>query len=138
MLPLRYAQRWRAAGLFLLALVLLAALMPAVWFHTDSQQLVSWIKNIDKWLHALTFLFLAVWFAGQYEREAYWRVATGLVMFGILIEVCQRMLSYRSAEWYDLAADILGIMIGLTIAWLGVGGWSLRTEAWLARRGDSD
>lgn len=138
MLPLRYAQRWRAAGLFLLALVLLAALMPAVWFHTDSQQLVSWIKNIDKWLHALTFLFLAVWFAGQYEREAYWRVATGLVMFGILIEVCQRMLSYRSAEWYDLAADILGIMIGLTIAWLGVGGWSLRAEAWLARRGDSD
>lgn len=138
MLPLRYAQRWRAAGLFLLLLVLIATLMPAVWFLSDSRQLVSWIANIDKWLHALTFLFLAVWFTGQYERSAYWRVALGLVLFGILIEVCQRAVSYRSAEWYDLAADVLGIIVGLAVAWLGVGGWSLRAEDWLARRANSD
>ena len=138
MLPLRYAQRWRATGLFLLVLVLIAALMPAVWFFSDSRQLVSWVVNVDKWLHALTFVFLAVWFSGQYERRAYWRVALGLVMFGILIEVCQRMVSYRSAEWYDLAADVLGVVIGLTIAWLGMGGWSQRAEAWLARRANSD
>lgn len=138
MLPLRYAQRWRAAGLFLLILVLIATLMPAVWFFSDTQKLVSWFNNVDKWLHAVTFVFLAVWFAGQYERGAYWRVALGLVLFGILIELCQRMVSYRSAEWYDLAADVLGIIIGLTIAWLGVGGWSLHAEAWLARRANSD
>lgn len=138
MLPLRYAQRWRAAGLFLLVIVLTATLMPAVWFFTGKPQLVSWITNIDKWMHVATFLFLAVWFAGQYERRSYWRIALGLVLFGILIEVCQRMVSYRSAEWYDLAADVLGIVIGLTVAWLGLGGWSLRAEAWLARRGYSD
>ena len=33
MLPLRYAAHWRVAGLFLLALVLLASLMPMFWIY---------------------------------------------------------------------------------------------------------
>lgn len=138
MLPLRYTRRWRAAGLMLLLLVLVATLMPAVWFLDDTRDYVTWFMDMDKWLHAMTFLFLAVWFAGQYERRAYWRIAAGLVLFGIVIEVCQRMISYRSAEWYDLAADVAGIAAGLLIARLGMGGWSLRAEAWFAQRQASD
>jgi VanZ family protein len=134
MLSLRYAGRWRAAGLMLLVIVLAATLMPAVWFLSDRQDFVNWFTNIDKWLHGVTFLFLAVWFSGQYQRRAYWRIAIGLFLFGILIELSQRMVAYRSAEWYDLAADVGGIIIGLAIAVAGVGGWSLRTEHWLARR----
>jgi VanZ family protein len=134
MLSLRYAKRWRAAGLMLLILVLAAALMPAVWFMSDRKEFISWFSNIDKWLHAITFLFLAVWFSGQYERRSYWRIAIGLFLFGVLIELCQRMLSYRSAEWYDLAADVAGIVVGLAIAITGVGGWSLRVERQLALR----
>jgi VanZ family protein len=134
MLPLRYSQRWRAAGFLLLLLVLVATLMPAVWLLDDSDDFVTWFMGIDKWLHLLTFLFLAVWFSGQYERRAYWRIAVGLVLFGLFIEVCQRMVSYRSAEFYDLAADGAGILLGLAIACLGMGGWSLRVEAWLMQR----
>lgn len=134
MLALRYTGRWRAAGLMLLILVLAATLMPAVWFSTDRQDFISWITNIDKWLHGVTFLFLAIWFSGQYERRAYWRIAVGLLLFGILIELCQRMVAYRTAEWYDLAADIGGIVIGLAVAAFGMGGWSLRAEGWIARR----
>lgn len=138
MLPLRYTQRWRAAGFLLLLLVLAATLMPAFWLLDDSKEFVTWFMDIDKWLHTLTFMFLAVWFAGQYARRSYWRIATGLVLFGILIEVCQRMVSYRSAEWYDLAADVAGIFIGLAIARLGMGGWSLRAENWLTQRQASE
>ena len=134
MLSLRYAGRWRAAGLTLLILVLVATLMPAVWFMSDRQEFISWFTNIDKWLHGITFLFLAIWFSGQYERRSYWLIAIGLFLFGVLIELCQRMLSYRSAEWYDLAADVAGIVVGLVIAAAGVGGWSLRVERWLALR----
>jgi VanZ family protein len=133
-LSLRYAGRWRAVGLMLLIVVLAAALMPAVWFMSDRQEYISWITNIDKWLHAATFLFLAIWFSGQYDRRAYWRIALGLFVFGIFIELCQRMLAYRSAEWNDLAADVGGIIIGLAIAAAGVGGWSLRAENWFAQR----
>ena len=115
MLPLRYAARWRAASIFLLLGVLAGALMPAVWFWGDRAGFLSWFVNVDKWLHAATFAFLAVWFGGQYRANRYWRIGVGLLLFGMLIEVCQRMVTYRSAEWFDLVADAAGIAVGLLI-----------------------
>lgn len=114
--------------MLLLFLVLTAALMPAVWFWDDKTQFVTWFRNVDKVLHAGTFLILSVWFAGQYRRSSYWKIAIGLLAFGLLIEACQRMVSYRTAEWMDVWADGAGIAVGLAIALAGLGGWSLRVE----------
>ena len=135
MLPLRYALRWQAASAVLLLLVLASALMPAIWLWPDRVRMEDWLDHLDKWAHLLTFAFLAVWFAGQYRRGAYWRIALGLVGFGILIEICQRAVGYRSAEWLDLGADVIGIVIGLVIGLAGAGGWSLRVEQWYVTRG---
>lgn len=131
MLPLRHEKRWRIAGIAILLLVLAATVMPTFWFwpgFSRGQFLLS-----DKWLHLLTFLFLATWFAGQYQRSSYWRLVIGLTAFGIMIELGQAMLSYRTAEWMDLFADLIGIGGGLSIAIAGLGGWSLRFEHWLDR-----
>lgn len=141
MLPLRYMRRWHAASLMLLLVVLAAALMPAVWFWDDKRSLAGWFDNVDKWLHGITFVVLAVWFAGQFRRESYWRIAVGLFVFGALIEVCQRLLAYRSAEWFDLAADAAGILVGLIIGVMWLGGWSLKFEAFFVAKktgGDID
>ena len=129
MLPLRYAPWWRTASGALLVLVLVGAIMPAVWFWPERGQVVIWFGEIDKWAHAVVFAFLAVWFAGQYRPRSYWRIALGLLMFGVFIELCQRMVGYRSAEWLDVAADAAGIIAGLTIAAAGLGGWCKRLEA---------
>ena len=129
MLPLRYAPWWRTASGFLLVLVLAGAIMPIVWLWPDRGKIVIWFSEIDKWIHAIVFAFLAVWFAGQYRPRSYWRIALGLVMFGVLIELCQRMVGYRSAEWLDVAADAAGIIAGLMIAAAGLGGWCQRFEA---------
>jgi len=134
MLPLRYAHRWRAAGLFLLILVLFATLMPAVWLWPDRREFVAWFVGVDKWLHGITFFILAVWFAGQYQPRSYWRIGTGLILFGMLIELCQRLVSYRSAEWFDVAADAAGIVVGLAVAMAGLGGWSVWVEKWLFKK----
>jgi VanZ family protein len=128
MLPLRYARRWQIAGILVLIGVLVAALSPALPDLQLSKVLT------DKWLHGLTFAFLTVWFSGQYARHSYWRLAFGMLAFGALIEVCQRMLTYRSAETMDLVADAVGVAAGLVIAWVGAGGWSLRFENWLQLR----
>ena len=129
MLPLRHTKRWRLAGLVFLLGVLAATIMPATWLWSlPGKNLLA-----DKWLHFLTFLFLSVWFAGQYTRGSYWRLVVGLIAFGVLIELIQRMISYRSAEWMDLAADVGGIGIGIGIAMAGLGGWSLRFEQWLEK-----
>jgi VanZ family protein len=128
MLPLRYARRWQTAGILILISVLAATLSPTL---PDFQQ--SKILN-DKWLHGLTFVFLTVWFSGQYARRSYWRLGLGMLAFGGLIEVCQRMLTYRSAETMDLLADTIGIVAGLAVALAGADGWSLRLENWLQWR----
>jgi VanZ family protein len=133
MLPLRHARRWRLASIILLTLVLLAALIPAAWFWPDSGDLVTWLVHADKWAHGLTFALLAIWFSGQYRRRSYWRIATGLIAFGMLIEAFQAVLSYRSAEWLDMVADVTGIVIGLGVALAGLGGWSVWVENRLGR-----
>jgi VanZ family protein len=132
MLSLRYARRWQIAGTVLLAIVLAGALLPADWLwskESDSPVFIS-----DKWLHGVTFAVLALWFSGQYARRSYWRLIMGLAAFGLLIEMTQRMVSYRTAEWMDLLADLLGLAIGMAIALAGTGGWCLRFEAWLQNR----
>jgi len=129
MLPLRYAPWWRTASCLLLVLVLAAAVMPAVWLWPDRGRILSWFGEIDKWAHAIMFAVLTIWFAGQYRPASYWRIALGLLTYGVLIELCQRMVSYRSAEWLDVAADVAGILAGLLIAAAGFGGWSHRFEA---------
>jgi len=135
MLPLRYALGWQVASAALLVIVLAGAVMPAVWLWPDRVRIENWIEHLDKWVHLLTFAFLAVWFAGQYRRRSYWRIAAGLVGFGILIEICQRMVGYRSAELFDIGADVAGVVLGLVIGLAGAGGWSQRFETWYITRG---
>jgi VanZ family protein len=134
MLPLRHANRWQVASLFILFVVLAAALMPAFWFWDDKSKALLWFRNIDKVLHVATFLIQAVWFSGLYRKNSYWKIAVGLLTFGLMIEVCQRAVGYRSAEWTDVFADATGIVLGLMIALAGIGGWCLRAEEIFSKR----
>lgn len=134
MLPLRHARLWRIADILLLLVVLIFAVTPATWFFDDAARKLSWAQNVDKWLHSLTFLMLTLWYAGQYRPRSYWRIALGLIGFGVFIELCQRMLSYRTADLLDMGANTVGIAFGLLIAVAGAGGWCLRIEEWHATR----
>jgi VanZ family protein len=131
MLPLSYPRRWRIAGILLLGLVLAFALTPDIW-PWDRHKGPQWVS--DKVLHGFTFAFLALWYSGQYGRNVYVRLSIGLLAFGAMIELCQLMVGYRDAEWGDLLADAVGILIGMTIAVAGAGGWSLAVEQRLPGR----
>ena len=130
MLPLRYRRQWIAVNALLIAVVTALTVVPA--FLMPRQ--VTGLPGVDKWLHALTFAILALWFTGQYARRSYWLIAIGLAGYGALIEIGQSLIPYRSAEWGDLVADIVGIAAGLVIALLISGGWSLRAEHWFVDR----
>ncbi len=133
MLPLRYPTRWRIASILLLMCVLGAALAPAI-LSWPAILGANWIYS-DKLMHGLTFAGLTIWYSGQYARRSYGWFVFGLVVFGILIEACQSLVTYRTAESGDLVADVLGIGAGVLIALIGAGGWSLRLESWLRNRG---
>jgi glycopeptide antibiotics resistance protein len=132
MLPLRHERLWRSLSVFLLLVVLAGTLTPSVWFDSKVEALI-WFENVDKWIHGLSFLFLSVWFAGLWERRAYWRIAAGLMLFGFIVEGCQLLVSYRTADWLDIAANTVGIMVGLMAATAGLGGWGPRLEARYSR-----
>ena len=134
MLPLRHTGLWRVLSVVILVLVLVATLSPAVWFFDSKAKALFWFHNVDKLLHALTFVALTVWFTGLYERRVWWLTALGLVLFGSLVEFFQLQVGYRTADWRDVAANTAGIIIGLTVAAAGLGGWVLRVEDWYSRQ----
>ena len=132
MWSLEYARYWRIASVALLLLLLIAALIPVDWLFDQSDSRFKLFEHADKLGHALTFLLLALWFAGQYR--SLWAIAAGLLAYGALIELCQGLTGYRSAEWLDMAANTAGIIAGLGIAATGPGGWCQRAERhYLAR-----
>jgi VanZ family protein len=134
MLPLRHARLWRVFSVLILVLVLIAAMSPAFWFFENRGTALSWFQNADKWLHGMTFVVLSVWFSGIVEKRRYWLIGLGLMLFGFLVELCQLQVSYRTADWIDILANTLGIIVGLTIAVAGLGGWGPRFEDWFSRR----
>lgn len=134
MLPLRHVWLWRVLSAVILIAVLLAALSPPVWLFDSKANAISWIQNSDKWLHACTFITLSLWFTGLFEKRRYWLIAAGLMLFGFFVEFCQLQVGYRTADWMDILANTVGIVVGLTVAVAGLGGWGLRIEDWYTRR----
>lgn len=100
---------WRLLALLLVVIAWLA-FTPAPPDTLDT----GW----DKVNHALAFAALA-WVAelAAWPRRGHrWRIALGLLAWGVLIELVQGQLPTRSAEWGDVLADGVGIAIGLLLA----------------------
>ncbi|KAA0209012.1 MAG: VanZ family protein [Proteobacteria bacterium] len=89
------------------------------------------VANEDKFLHALAFAFLAVWFLGVVDEGMTLRVIAALAVYGLLIEFLQSFLAYRAADPRDVLADFTGIGIGWLMASAGLRRWCGWVEAWL-------
>lgn len=75
------------------------------------------IKSSDKYLHAIAYFFLSsVWFFTLKEklknRSFKIYLITILIFYGIILEVLQgELTSYRTADFYDIIANTIGIAI---------------------------
>ncbi|MEM9952132.1 MAG: VanZ family protein [Chloroflexota bacterium] len=82
-------------------------------------------------LHLLTFGFTAwLWclalFPTRKDHRMMIVLALCLVLYGGLAEILQMQIPGRTAQWWDMTANILGII-------LGIGLWSLG-HLWFVRR----
>jgi VanZ family protein len=93
--------RW-AFGVCALA-VLVLALLPRV----TPMVTTGW----DKGNHMLAFGTLAILGLCGFPRRA-GVVLTGLLAYGGLIEILQSFTPNRVAEWLDLVADAIGLLLG--------------------------
>jgi VanZ family protein len=99
---------WRRWAFWLCALaVLVLALMKPV-HHMPT---LGW----DKANHAFAFFVLAVLGAMAYPGRLM-RVLVALLGYGALIEVLQGLTGWRDAEWLDLAADGVGLLLAWPLA----------------------
>ena len=71
---------------------------------------------IDKVIHLLIFLVLAVLFKLSYPKIKYYNAILVLSFYGLAIEILQQILpTGRSFDLYDWIFDILGVLIGITL-----------------------
>jgi VanZ family protein len=126
LLALRHPKLWLALGWTFVALAVVASLLPG--------QALPPTGVSDKLEHTVAYGLLTLWFTGIYPRSRYVIIAAGLFAMGVAIEFAQEAMHLgRTADVRDVIANTLGIVVGMTLALLGVGGWLQRLEA-LSRR----
>lgn len=125
-LSLRHPWVWLGLGWVFIIGAIVVCLMPV-------QQLPPTHMS-DKFEHSLAYALLTVWFTGAYPRSSYVRIGLAMLALGIAIEIAQGAMPFgRQMDFRDVIANSLGIAVGLAIAWIGLGGWALRIEAWASK-----
>jgi VanZ family protein len=101
----------RAAALIVAGVVGVIAMIPGA---SGPPTLVGW----DKLDHAAAFAALALLARCGWPGTARWIVASLALGYGIAIELAQATAAVgRVASVSDVAADAVGIVIGLALAW---------------------
>ena len=109
MAKLRFPRLWLALGWLLCQLVIYLSLTPA---PPDLG-----VEQGDKIGHLAAYAGLMLWFSLlYYPFRQRLTIAIALVALGIGLEFAQRATGYRSFELADMAADALGVLIGLLFA----------------------
>lgn len=74
------------------------------------------LHHYDKIAHALSYAALMAWFAIG-ALETLWRkIGFFVFLLGCVMECCQALIPYRTASLGDIAANSLGIVIGVFVA----------------------
>lgn len=120
MLPLRFPKLWSALGWLLVASVIVGSLIPGPALQA--------VNVDDKVMHGAAYFVLMVWFAGFYTRTVYPLIAAVLLLLGIGLDVLQGLTETRSFDWYDVAMNGAGVLVGLAASLFLLGGWCQRVE----------
>ena len=120
MLPLRFPKLWSALGWLLVGVVIFGSLIPG--------PVLQVVEVDDKVMHASAYFVLMVWFAGFYRHTVYPVIATILVALGLTLDLLQLLTDTRSFDWYDVAMNSTGVMLGFVLSTMLLGGWCQRVE----------
>ena len=84
-------------------------------FSIQEVNIESSVNSLDKVLHFLCFSYLTLitWLSRILNKDLH--VYVIVLAYGILIEIVQRFLPYRSFEYLDIFADFVGVVAGLII-----------------------
>lgn len=102
---LQWRGLWLACGWFLVLLIIYLSLRPGGPVLPP--------KISDKLQHVIAYGVLTYWFTCLYlHRSARAAYAAGFVLLGVALEFIQGWTGYRSFDFADMAADLLGVVFG--------------------------
>lgn len=119
MYPLRFRSAWVAGGYGLALLITLLSLLPGLPGPDTA--------GFDKIGHTAMYALLAFWFCGLYRPSHWPLIFILLAALGGILELAQSLLSARTAEWLDMAANAAGLGLGVLLGW-SLSGWCGRVE----------
>jgi VanZ family protein len=120
LLPLRHAKLWLGIGVVLVLGVITGSLVPA--------RMIEAIDVSDKLEHSGSYLLLMAWFGGLYRRGLQPWVGLGLVVLGVVLDLLQGLTATRTLDPADMAANTVGVLIGLALSQTFLHGWCQRVE----------
>ena len=82
----------------------------------------------DKIEHAAAYAGLMAWFGGMFRRGSQLWVCLALVVLGGGLELLQGLTPTRTPDVLDLAADTVGVLIGLALSVTVLSRWCQRIE----------
>ncbi len=124
---LHYNRLWSLLGILGLALILTLSILPPSGGE-------AFVKINDKLAH-----FIAYFFAAFYYKQIGNKILSvflSLLIFGGAIEILQFFSVYRSAEWLDLLANILGILSGCISAKFLIPNFFRNLDTWIKEKID--
>lgn len=110
---LRRLTQWIPAWRF----ALIASMALILWLSTSPLEHPVVTSTWDKANHAIAFIELILLARLGWPRLSVIHSALIIFGFGVVIEIIQAPIPYRSASVLDLVADAVGIVIGLAIWW---------------------
>jgi len=100
---------WNAGGWGLVLLVIFLSVIP-------SPEKTPSFQGADKLFHSLAYTVLMLWFGALHtSRGVRLRTGLALVFMGSALELIQGLLGYRTLSTADMAANALGILLGLLL-----------------------
>jgi hypothetical protein len=120
MLPLRFPWLWLLLGWGLVAGV--------IYGSVTSNGIVRAMPIADDIEHACSYGLLMIWFAGLYARNRTGWIAVVVLTLGLVLEIIQSQLSYRTFDPSDLLANALGVTVGFMLSFWVLAGWCLSLE----------
>ena len=107
---LKLLKFWLFMGYIQIGLVIFLSLMPS---PTDVPDMIG----LDKLTHFSVYAFVMFWFGlCLMPGRTFNRIGYTIVLMGVLLELIQGKIDYRSMSYFDRISNALGVLLGWLLA----------------------